>query len=175
MTVATKAEKPPLRPGYRRETNRVLEEIRESLDGFSQRRFETRKSMRRVVALQESYFEKPWQIIQRHRRDIIEQLPCPEGWEDSRLPVGLMEARIAAIEEMLDDTQDIPEIPDAELLTEEDLPKLIKGDLGDANQMAVGFLIRRCHFAQKYFVPKKDVADGEDGGERDVETAAGGG
>lgn len=155
----------PAPKGKRRATNRVIQDIRNALTALSQRRLETRESVKKVVRLLREHFDGPWKIYSDLQNNIIAEHPVPEGWESESLPVGVMEARQREINALLEDTQDIPEIPKELLIQDKDLPKLIKGEMGDANQSGVGDIIHKLHFVYGGWPEQEEVKDGQDGGE----------
>ncbi len=152
--------------GKRRVTNRIIQEIRNALTALSQRRLETRESTKKVVRLLREHFDDAWKIFSDLQNGIIAEHPVPEGWESESLPVGVMEARQKEINELLEDTQDIPEIPKDLMIQDKDLPKLIKGEMGDANQSGVGDIIHKLHFVYGGWPEQEKVKDGEDGSEK---------
>src|ERR1039458_8934032 len=68
-------------------------------------------------------------------RKIRERNPAPEGVEGNALPVALMELRQREIDELLDGTVEVPDLPDDRRITSEELPKAMKAGAGEENRI----------------------------------------
>ena len=144
-------------PEHKEVTNREVLRIHAALTALSQRRLADAKSRKKVVTLLRRYFEIPQRIVEDLRKQIIEENPSPESWESESLPVSVAEKRMVEIEDMLAQTQTLDAIPDSLLLTEADMPKPIKGELGDQNEFALADIQHKLGFLYPL-----DPAEGEE-------------
>lgn len=136
----------PILDGHVRLTNRTLERIHAALAALSQRRLSGAQSEKKVVILLRRYFAPAHQIYEELRNAAIRRHPAPEDSDELTLPFAINEARGIAIEDLLNDTQDIPAIPEHLYLTDADMPKPLKGELGDANQTGVADIKAKLDF-----------------------------
>ena len=127
-------------------TNREIARIHAALTALSGRRLSGPENRKKVVTLLRRYFEVPHQIIEDLRTAIIKDHPAPESWESESLPIGVAEARMGAINDLMNDTQEIGPIPPHLFIKETDLPKPIKGELGDQNEAGVADIQHKLGF-----------------------------
>jgi hypothetical protein len=124
---------------------RSIKEIRTVYSGLqanSQRRLKGKEQRSKMAQLMRLYFGPAHEIVEALRNEVIADHPAPEGWEGSDLPHYVVEARMRefnALDELL---LDVPDIPEKLLITADDFPKEIQGELGDGNQMATAEIER---------------------------------
>src|SRR3990167_10912497 len=116
-------------------TNKTILVQHAALLVLSGRTLPTLASDLKVVALLKRYYRTPVSIIEGVRESLKKRLP--EGWTSNEFPSDLAAEWLA----FLDQTQDLPEIPDTLRLTADDLPKALKTGLGDANRQGVADLV----------------------------------
>lgn len=126
----------PVAEGYQRIENREIARIYAGLRELSGRRLDGPNPVKKVRALL-ARFRGPAQFIEDEKEKIIREHPAPEGWDGEKLPIAINEERAALINDLMRETQDIREIPKAWYLCGADMPKPIKGELGDQNQFGV--------------------------------------
>ena len=108
-------------------TNRKIRQIHTALSMLSARTLPSIKNDLRVAKLRREFFAGPFEVTEDVRKKVIERLPMPEGdGEEQAMSASLTEARFKAIEAMLDDTQDVRDVPANLILTEADLPAAMK-------------------------------------------------
>ena len=108
-------------------TNRKIRQIHTALSMLSARTLPSIKNDLRVAKLRREFFAGPFDVTEDVRKKIIESLPMPEGdGEEQAMPAYLTEARFKAIEAMLDDTQDVKDVPATLILSEADMPTTMK-------------------------------------------------
>ncbi len=127
-------------------SNWKIRDIHSALVALGDRRLPSLETAKKVVTLRRRYFDKPKKIYDDLQAAVIKQNPPPPGWEDRDLPVILLEAREFAFRELLDDEQEIRDIPESLILDDDDLPKRLKGEQDDANQVSIATVIRNLHF-----------------------------
>lgn len=136
-TPALVLPEPPIPAGHIRLRNRVIVRIHAALVALSQRRLSGPDNEKRVVVLLRRYFNTPREIIDDRKKLNIRNNPVPPDWEGEGLPIAVQEARADLYEQLMDEWQDLPAIPDHLLLSDADMPKPMKGELGDQNQCSV--------------------------------------
>jgi hypothetical protein len=137
----------PVPDGYVRLSNRVIERCWAALTALSQRRLMGPENEKKVLVLLRRHFEPAHRIVEELKNNmIIRDHPAPEDSDDADIPATLKEKRAIAMEAILDTTQDIMTVPDHLILTDADMPKPIKGEMGDANRTAVTEIKHKLEF-----------------------------
>lgn len=152
-------------------SNWKIRDIHGALAVLGERRLGSLESAKKVVTLRRRYINGPKKIYDEQYAQIIKDHPTPDGWEERNLPVAVLEAREFAFRALLDQEQDIADIPSHLVLTESDLPKLMKGKEGDDNQVGVASIISGLHFLFPLADDEEPVVDGKDGEQALVEEA----
>lgn len=138
------------------------------LVALSQRRLDTRETMKKILALFRR-IERFVKDVEKLQRAIFEEHPIPEGWEGESLPVAVNEARTLALASFHAETIEIKRIPDHLRITDADLPKLMKGEEGDRNRRGETFIAYQLGWL---YTGNDDEAqppkDGEDGVEKEA-------
>lgn len=144
--------------------NYIIRDIANTLDLLGSRRLAERENENRVDALARRFMDARKEIERRHAK-IISSNPTPAGWEDTDLPIAVMEARQFEYNELMEETQELRNIPENLYLTEKDLPKLMKGEAGDQNRVGLSRIQTYLHFLWKGTFDLADVpvVDGTDG------------
>lgn len=127
-------------------TNRVIRDIHSALTALGDRRLPSLDTAKKVSTLRRRFFDAPKQVYDDCQAQVIKDNPPPPGWEDRDLPITVLEAREFGFRDLLADEQEIKEIPSNLVLDDDDLPKRLKGEQDDANQVAVSTIIRNLHF-----------------------------
>jgi hypothetical protein len=118
--------------------NRDIRRIHAALTSLSARTLPAITSDLKVARLLRSYFNEPYQITEDIREKIIKDNPSPEEKDPSQ---AVIEARTLAFSASLLQEQDIKDIPEKLLLTEEDMPKATKVR-GEENRDGLGDIIQ---------------------------------
>ncbi len=143
--------------------NEIIRDVHAALNALSQKRLAERENEDRVTALIRRFSKAKKQIDKDHAA-IIKRYPAPDGWDERDLPVAVLEARQAEYNDLMEQTQELRDIPANLYITEKDLPKLMKGEAGDSNRQAVAWITTNLHFLFKtQFEDEEPVKDGEDG------------
>lgn len=143
--------------------NEIIRDVYGALTVLSQKRLAERENEDRVTALLRR-FRKAKKEIDRLHAEIIKRHPSPDGWEERQLPVTIVEARQHEYNDLMAKTQELRDIPTNLYITEKDMPKLMKGEAGDENRMAVAAIQDGLHFLYKtQFDDEEPVVDGKDG------------
>src|ERR1043166_188544 len=129
-----------------RVSNWKIRDIHSALVALGDRRLPSLETAKQVVTLRRRYFDKPKKMYDDLQAQVIKQNPPPPGWEDRDLPITVLEAREFGFRALLEDEQEIREIPDSLILDDDDLPKRLKGEQDDANQVSIATVIRNLHF-----------------------------
>jgi hypothetical protein len=137
MSTETTVSELPVADGCQRVTNREIVRIYSALTALSQRRLMGPDNEKKVVRLLRRHFNEAHEEIQERKKINIRNLPVPSDWDGESLPIAVAEARSDAWERLMDETQDIPTVPEHLYLTDADMPKPIKGESGDQNQFSV--------------------------------------
>jgi hypothetical protein len=127
----------PVPDGHRRVTNLEVDRIFNALMTLSQRRLATGQSEKKIATLLRRYFDVPYQVFEQQKKMVMMRNSLSPDSEDRGIPASIGELRQMGLHALLQDTQDIPDVPDHLLLTEVDMPKPLKGEAGDANQAGV--------------------------------------
>lgn len=144
--------------------NWKIQAIHRALTGLSQRRLNKPENATRVVKLLRNYFDGPNKIVEDLISAKMQEFPVPEGWEERDLPGYISEQRAIALRQIEQSEQEIPKIPKKDLLSEADMPKLMKEAEGDRNQRGLAAIIHDLYFL--YPLPSDEpVKAGEDGEE----------
>lgn len=110
-------------------TNRKIREIHTALSMLSGRTLASIKNELRVAKLRREFFAGPFEVTEDVRKKIIAANPVPEGGDEERsMPVHVSEARYTAIQAMLDETQEIKDVPAHLILSEADMPITMKNN-----------------------------------------------
>jgi len=110
-------------------TNRQIRQIHTALAMLSARTLGSIKNELRVAKLRREYFAAPFEVTEDVRKKIIAANPVPDDADqDASMPVSVAEARHRAIEEMLDATQEIRDVPPHLILSEADMPVTLKSN-----------------------------------------------
>lgn len=143
--------------------NYVIRDIDQMLSLLSQKRLTERDNEKRVATLCRRFAKAKKHIDEQHA-EIIQRYPAPSGWEDRDLPIAVIEVRQHEYNTLMEEEQELRDIPAALYLTENDLPKIMKGELGDENRIATSMIMAKLHFL--YDVKDDDeepLVDGKDG------------
>lgn len=136
----------PIAEGHQRVTNREIMRIHAALTALSGRRLAGPDSVKKVSTLLRLYFEQPYRIAEDVKNAIIGDHPAPEEWDGEALPVALAEVRGGLINDLMSQTQDIRAVPKRLHISIDDMPKPIKGELGDQNQFGVADIQHKLGF-----------------------------
>lgn len=122
-------------------TNRDIRTMFSALSVLSARTLPSLKSDLKVAKLLREHIRGPFMDTETAREKLIAAMPAPEGATDEGLPAALKEARNNRFrDEVL--AQTIPlDIPDRLLITEDDLPKAMKGEQGEANRSGLADIL----------------------------------
>jgi hypothetical protein len=126
--------------GYRRVRNLEIDRIFLALMTLSQRRLSDAKSEKKIATLLRRYFDVPYQVFEQQKKMVMMRNSLSPDSEDRSIPASINELRQMGLHALLQDTQDIPDVPEHLLLTDVDMPKPIKGEAGDANQSGVALI-----------------------------------
>ena len=134
------------------ETNRSIRAKHAALSILSGRILPTLASDLRVAGLLKGYYAKPYEVTQATMEKLAKEVPA--DWKGDQLPPDL--ARRWK-DEVLDTTQEVPDVPARLLLSEADLPKEVKGN--EANRQGVADIIVAL---SDLFVEKVDLSTEKD-------------
>lgn len=122
-------------------TNRELREIHQALTALAGRTLPTIKSDLKVAKLLRSHVAGPYRDSEATREGIVRRHPTPVDTEEAKTPPAIQEARANEFNDHLDATVDLGDVPDALLIVEDDLPKALKGETGEANRQGVAGIV----------------------------------
>ena len=123
-------------------TNRDIRVIHGGLSVLSARTLPSLSSDLKVAALLRRFFNVPYQVTQDALQKLMAALPPPKDLGDGKMPRWLVEERERRFaEEVLDQEQDVGDIPDTLLVNEKDLPLALKGENGEANRQGVADIV----------------------------------
>jgi hypothetical protein len=149
--------------------NYIIVDIHEMLCLLASKRLAERENEKRVATLLRRHFVKPRKAITDDHNAYVVANPAPPEWDGQDIPQALIEQRTAHYNDLMEEEQDVGEIPAHLYLTEKDLPKIMKGELGDQNRVGTAMIIARLHFLYKLEGDDEEVADGNDGADAVVE------
>ena len=116
------------------EPNKAIRAKHAALTILSGRTLPTLASDLKVAALLKGYFTVPFQVTEAAREKLVKDIP--DGWASDQLPRDLA---IRWQAEVMDATQDLPDVPTRLKLTEKDMPLALKSN--DGNRQGVADLI----------------------------------
>ena len=122
-------------------TNRQLRDINQGLTALASRTLPSIKSDLKVAKLLRKHIAGPYRDTEAAREGIIKRHPTPPDVLEERAPAAIQEARTNEFNEFLDKSVDLGEIADGLLIDEDDLPKAMKGEQGEANRQGVGGIV----------------------------------
>jgi hypothetical protein len=122
--------------------NQAIRDKYAALTVMSQRILPSASAINKVSTLITTRFEQPYQSTERSRKQALESIPVPPGFEgdESDMPLTIREARTKAVEELLQQSQPIRKIPELLRLTAADMPKPLKRDGGEDNAAGVAMI-----------------------------------
>lgn len=113
--------------------NQLIRERYAALTVISGRTLPSLTSINKVEVLLSTRFIAGYEATERLRKKIMRDRQIPPDMEGERLPIGIAEARQAAMDDMLEESTPIKKVPERLRLTADDLPKILKGDDGWKN------------------------------------------
>jgi hypothetical protein len=111
--------------------NRIIRDRFAALTVLSQRTLPSSTAINKVTQLLTSRFKPANEVIDRRIRESWADFPAAD--DADKLSIKVAEARSAAVEAILDESQPIKKIPEHMRLTAADMPKPLKGDDGWKN------------------------------------------
>lgn len=122
----------------------------------------SRDTEKKVFTVLRKHLNAPFEITEDLMRKVRENNPAPEALDASQLPLAIMETRQREIDAILDQEQEIRDVPANLLFEEKDLPRSFKSHEENAAGVAdivshLGFL-----FPIEDEVPQQDERPGDD-------------
>jgi len=112
--------------------NQVIRDRFAALTVLSQRALPSSTAQNKVDSLLARY-EIPYNVTEKRKKLVIATSPVPETWDRDTLPMPIAEARQAAMDAMLEESQPVKKIPEHLRLTAADMPIALKGEKGADN------------------------------------------
>jgi hypothetical protein len=104
-------------------TNREIRRHYSALTRLAGKTLPSIKSDLKVAALIRRYFGPAYQVTEDALSKALQGIPVPDWWHEPGIPETVAEQRTKAANEIAEGVQDLGEIPERLLLTEEDMPK----------------------------------------------------
>jgi hypothetical protein len=107
-------------------TNRRIRRMHTALSAMAGRILPSRDTEKKVFTVLRKHLHTPFEITEDRLRKVREDNPAPDDLDASQLSVAIVEKRQREIDAILDEEQEIRDVPPHLLFEEKDLPRSFK-------------------------------------------------
>lgn len=117
-------------------SNRRIRRMYQAVNAMAGRILPSRDTEKKVFTVLRKHLNAPYEITEDLIRKAREANPAPDDLDASQLPVAIMEARQREIDAILDDEQELRDVPPHLRFEEKDLPRSFKAHEDNAAGVA---------------------------------------